>query len=154
MNTKRPFYPHPSIYNIWHHLQFMLLPAPIRYTPTHAPCYWIDRDYPKGTITRLIEPPPFPLTKAVVNGYYEIDCLMVGPGVLVLRTPTQQEYKTWFYNVDFEQIFGHSGLGVCANFPIEYIPNSLLLATGVEYGDATWEPSQAAKERWATKCMS
>jgi len=78
---------------------------------------------------------------------YEIDCLMVAPGVLIMRTP--REFKPWFYRVDFEQIFGHKGLGVTPNFPLEYIPDSPIIAINVKARDADWEPTPATKERWA-----
>ena len=145
---RRPNFPHPSIYNGHHIWKFLNLPAPQRYTPTHAPGYCINTSYPTGTITRLAEPPPFPLQKAVVNSMYEIDCVMVGPGALILRTPRLDEFKPWFYRVDFEQIFGHQSLGVTPNFPREYIPDSLLLATGVQAREADWEPSEYTKQRW------
>jgi len=83
---------------------------------------------------------------------YEIDCLMVAPGVLVMRTPTLAEFRPWFYRVDFEQIFGHRGLGVSPNFPMEYIPDSLIVATHVTAEDVDWEPTEFTKERWKTQC--
>ena len=146
-----PIFPHPSIYTMWHSMQYALLPAPLRFTPTHAPGYWVETSYHTGTIQRLAEPPPFPLQKAVVNSMYEIDTLMVAPGVLVMRTPRLDEFKPWFFRIDFERIFGHQSLGVTANFPLEYIPNSLIIATNVQAWDADWEPSPATKERWATQ---
>lgn len=143
--------PHPSIYNKWHVFRYKLLTGPARYTPTHAPAYWIDTCYPKGKITRFTGELTFPLQKAIVNGYYEINSVMVGPGALVMRTPTSREFQPWFYRVDFEMIFGHSGMGVSANFPLEYIPGSLILATGVDFGDPEWKPTPAALNRWATQ---
>ena len=91
----------------------------MRYTPTQAPAYWVPCD----TITRLEKPPPFQLQKSVVNGMYALDCLMVGPGALVLRTPSLDEFKPCFRRVEFERIFGG------------FIPNSYLLATKVEAMD-------------------
>ena len=146
-----PGFPHPSIYNLWHHLQYSLFLAPIRYSPTHAPGYWVDTNYGRSRIARLAEPLPFPLQRAVVNGMYEIDSLMVAPGVLVMRTPRLDEFKPWFYRIDFEQIFGHMSLGVTPNFPLEFIPNSLVIATGVKAFEEDWEPSECTKERWATQ---
>jgi hypothetical protein len=143
--------PHPSIYNQWHAFRYKLLSAPKRYTPTQAPAYWIDTCYSKGKIARFTEDMPFPLHKAVVNGYYEVHCVMVGPGVLVLRTPTSREFQPWFARIDFEEIFGHAAMGVCPNFPLEYIPGSLIVATGVTWSDPNWKPSPAALERWATQ---
>jgi hypothetical protein len=149
---KLPAFPHPSIYKLWHSLQYQVLPAPLRYTPTHAPGYWVETNYPTGTIERLkAEPPPFPLQKAVINSMYELDCLMVAPGVLVMRTPRLDEFKPWFFRVDFEQIFGHQSLGVTPNFPLEYIPDSLIIATDVNAGSEDWEPTECTKERWATQ---
>ena len=146
-----PAFPHPSIYNLWHSLQYTLLPAPLKFTPTHAPAYWVETAYRTGTIERLLEPPPFPLQKAVINSMYEIDSLMVAPGVLVMRTPRLDEFKPWFFRIDFEQIFGHHSLGVTPNFPLEYIPDSLVIATDVQAWEADWEPSECTKERWATQ---
>ena len=146
-----PGFAHPSIYNLWHTLQYTLLPAHLRFTPTHAPAYWVETAYRKGTIERMLEPLPFPLQKAVINSMYEIDSLMVAPGVLVMRTPRLDEFKPWFYRIDFEQIFGHHSLGVTPNFPLEYIPNSLVIATNVQAWEADWEPSECTKERWATQ---
>ena len=140
-------FPHPSTYSAWHAIRYLLLPAPYRYTPTHAPAYWIDTNYSRGTIERFSDPSPFPLQKAVINGMYEIDCLMVAPEVLIMRTPS--EFKPWFCRVDFEQIFEHKGLGVTPNFPLEYIPDSLIVATNVKARAADWEPTPATKERWA-----
>ena len=148
---KVPGYPHPSIYNIWHHLQYTLLPAPIKYTPTHAPAYWVETAYRKGTIERLAEPPPFPLQKAVINGMYEIDSLMIGPGVLVMRSPRIEEFKPWFFRIDYEEIFGKYGCNPSPNFPLEYIPDSLIIATNVKAWEADWEPTPATKERWETQ---
>ena len=148
---KVPAFPHPSIYSVWHSLQYTLLPAPLRFTPTHAPGYWVETAYSNGTIERLLEPPPFPLQKAVINAMYEIDSLMVAPRVLVMRTPRLDEFKPWFYSLDFEQIFGHRSLGVTLNFPLEYIPNSLIIATGTGACEADWTPSETTKERWATQ---
>jgi hypothetical protein len=79
---------------------------------------------------------------------YEIDALMVAPGVLMMRTPKLDEFKPWFHRIDFEQIFGHQSLGVTPNFPLEYIPDSLIIATNVEAWDANWEPSEYTKSRW------
>jgi hypothetical protein len=149
---KLPKFPHPSMYQLWHSLQYQVLPAPLRYTPTHAPGYWVETDYPTGTIERLkAEPPPFPLQKAVVNSMYELDCLMVAPGVLIMRTPRLDEFKPWFYRIDFEQIFGHQSLGVTPNFPLEYVPDSLIIATDVRACSEDWEPTECTKERWATQ---
>lgn len=147
---KLPAFPHPSVYNLWHHLLF-LLPAPYGYTATHAPGYWIDTDRGTSKVKRLLDPPPFPLQRAVINGMYELDCLMVGPGTLIMRTPLFSEFKPWFYRVDFEAIFGHRVLGVCSSFPMEFIPGSLVVATSVAAHEANWEPSTATNERWATQ---
>ena len=145
-----PAFPHPSMYNMWHVIRYQVLPAPHRYTPAHAPAYWVDTDYRTGTIERFkAEPPPFPLQKAVINSMYELDCLMVAPGVLIMRTPKLDEFKPWFYRIDFEAIFGHQSLGVTPNFPLEYIPDSLIIATNVEAYSAEWEPTPNTKERWA-----
>jgi len=103
----------------------------MRYTPTQAPAYWVHCD----TITRLEKPPPFPLQKSVVNGMYALDCLMVGPGALVLRTPSLDEFKPCFRRVEFKRIFGR----------LDVIPNSYLLATNVEAMDPEWEPSEYAR---------
>jgi len=147
---KVPGFPHPSIYNLWHTLQYALLPAPLKFPPTHAPGYWVDTDYRTGTIERFVaEPPPFPFPRGVINGMYEVNCLMVAPGVLIMRTPSLDEFKPWFYRLDFEQIFGHQSLGVTMNFPLEYIPNSLIVATHVTPEDVDWEPSEVTRERWA-----
>ena len=73
---------------------------------------------------------------------------MVGPGALVMRTPRNDEFKSWFYRMDFEQIFGHPVLGVSSNFPLKFIPGSLVLATDVKVYDADWEPSQYTKDVW------
>ena len=146
-----PAFPHPSIYNLWHSLQYTLLPPPLKFTPTHAPAYWVETAYRKGTIERLLEPPPFPLQKAVINSMYEIDCLMVAPGVLVMRTPRLDEFKPWFFRIDYEAIFGKYGCKPSPNFPLEYIPNSLIIATNVQAREADWEPSECTKERWATQ---
>ena len=148
---KAPGFPHPSVYNLWHSLQYTLLPAPLRYAPTHAPGYWVETAYRRGTIERRAGPPPFPLQRAVINSMYEIDSLMVAPGVLVMRTPRLDEFKPWFYRIDFEEIFGHRSLGVTPNFPLEYIPDSLVIATNVQAWEADWEPTPATKERWATQ---
>jgi hypothetical protein len=80
---------------------------------------------------------------------YEIDSLMVAPGVLLMRTPRLEEFKPWFNSVDFEQIFGHRSLGVSPNFPIAYIPDSIIIATNVQARDADWKPSEFTKNRWA-----
>ena len=141
--------PHPSTYNFFHALQYWLLPAPMCYTPTHAPAYWVDTDYSTGTIKRFPSPPPFPLQKAVINAMYEIDSLMVAPGVLLMRTPKMDDFRPWFNSVDFEQIFGHRVLGVGPNFPLAYIPDSIIIATNVHSQDASWEPSEFTKKRWA-----
>jgi hypothetical protein len=151
---KAPGFPHPSVYSLWHSLQYTLLPAPLRFTPTHAPAYWVETDYRGGTIERLLEPPPFPLQKAVINSMYEIDSLMVAPGVLIMRTPRLDEFKPWFFRIDFEEIFGHQSLGVTPNFPLEYIPDSLIIATNVQARAADWEPSEHTKERWAEYPLS
>ena len=145
---KLSVFPHPSTYNLRHHLMYSLLPAPYRYTPTQSPGYWVNRNYGKSNITRLVEQLPFPLKKAVINNMYELDCLMVGPGALVMRTPRNDEFKSWFYRMDFEQIFGHPVLGVSSNFPLKFIPGSLVLATDVKVYDADWEPSQYTKDVW------
>ncbi len=112
-----------------------------------APAYWVS-PHPTGTVKRLVKPPPFPLQKAVVNGMFKIDCLMVRPGALIMRTPRLDEFKPWFYRVDFEMIFGHQSLGVTSKFPIKFVPDSLLIATGVQECDADWEPSEYAKHTW------
>ena len=146
---KAPGFPHPSVYSLWHSLQYTLLPAPLKFTPTHAPAYWVETDYRTGTIERLLEPLPFPLQKAVINSMYEIDCLMVAPGVLIMRTPRLDEFKPWFFRIDFEEIFGRHGHRPSPNFPLEYIPDSLIIAINVQAWEADWEPSQCTKERWA-----
>jgi hypothetical protein len=148
---KVPAFPHPSIYNLWHSMQYAVLPPPLKFTPTHAPAYWVETAYRKGTIERLLEPPPFPLQKAVINSMYEIDSLMVAPGVLVMRTPRLEEFKPWFFRIDFEEIFGRHGHRPSPNFPLEYIPDSLIIATSVQAWEADWTPSECTKERWATQ---
>jgi hypothetical protein len=146
---RSPAFPSPAIYTALHRIQFALLPPPLRYTPTQAPGYWIETTRETGTIARLAKPPPFPMQKAVVNGMYMLDCLMVGPGALALRTPSPDEFEPWFYRVDFEQIFGHRLLGVSKQFPMKYIPNSYVLATNVKPFDPLWEPSEHTKGLWA-----
>jgi hypothetical protein len=143
-------FPHPSIYNVLHHLQYTFLPAPFRYTPTYAPGYWIETTHPTGTIKRLNSSSlPFPMRRAVVNSLYELDCVMVGPGVLVVKTPLLSEFKPWFHRLDFEKIFGHQSLGVSKVFPREFIPGSLLIATNVQAFTSHWEPTLATKAHWA-----
>jgi hypothetical protein len=132
-------------------MQYAVLPPPLKFTPTHAPAYWVETAYRKGTIERLLEPPPFPLQKAVINSMYEIDSLMVAPGVLVMRTPRLEEFKPWFFRIDFEEIFGRHGHRPSPNFPLEYIPDSLIIATSVQAWEADWTPSECTKERWATQ---
>ncbi len=74
---------------------------------------------------------------------------MVAPGVLLMRTPRLDEFKPWFHSVDFEQIFGHRSLGVSPSFPLTYTPDSIIIATNAQAGDADWEPSEFTKTRWA-----
>ena len=53
-HTNMISYPHPMIYTLLHHLKFTLLPPPYRYTPTHAPGYWIDTFHERASkISRL-----------------------------------------------------------------------------------------------------
>jgi hypothetical protein len=144
-----PSFPHPSIYDMWHSIQYTLLPAPIRFTPTHAPAYMVETTYRTCTIERMLEPPPFPLQRAVINSMYEIDSIMVAPGVLIMRTPRLDEFKPWFFKIDYEEIFGKYGEKPSQKFPLEYIPNSLVIATNVRALEADWKPSQATKDRWA-----
>lgn len=116
-------------------MRFLLLPAPFRYTPTHAPAYWVDY----RTIKRFTSPMKFPLQMAVINSVYVIDSLMVAPGVLVMRTPRLDELRPWFCRVDFEEIFGQ-----CTNVP--YIPDSLIVATNVK----AWEAILESCTTWRT----
>ena len=122
-------YPHPMIYTLLHHLKFTLLPPPYRYTPTHAPGYWIDTFHERASkISRLEKPFPYPLQKASVNSMRDIDCLMVGPGALVIQTPATDDLQSIFHRLDVEKIF--------KNYPA----GELVLVTGVKPWDAIWEP--------------
>ncbi len=131
-------YPHPIIYTLLHQLKFSLLPAPYRYTPTHAPGYWVDattKNFIGGSrITKLNHTIPFQLCKASVNSMREIDCLMVGPGALVVKTPMLDGSESLFHRIDAERIFK------------DYIPGDQLLITGVK----PWELMPAPLRRSPT----
>jgi hypothetical protein len=123
-------YPHPIIYTLLHQIKFSFLPAPYRYTPTHAPGYWIDTlSRTKNTkITRLYPPFPYELERASVNSMRGIECLMVGPGALVIKTPEFDACSSLFHRIDAERLF------------TTYTPGELVLVTGVKPWELIWEP--------------
>ena len=125
-------YPHPFIYTFLHQIKFSILPSPYRYTPTHAPGYWIDtatRSHKRpSNITKLQEPFPYPLRKSTINSMREVDCLMVAPGVLVVEAPPYDETKSLFHRMDAHRIFKD-----CA-------PGELLMITGVKPYELIGEP--------------
>lgn len=120
-------YPHPIIYTFLHQLKFSLLPAPYKYTPTHAPGYWIA-NMKAPNVTRLQQTIPFSMRKSSVNSMREIDCVMVGPGVLVVETPPYDESKSLFHRMDVHRLFK------------DYSPGELVMITGVKPWDLAVEP--------------
>ena len=127
---------HPLAYTLMHRLKYACLPAPYGYTEAHAGGYFIDTVYRKGTITPFAGTPPFPLRPAVLNQMYEIDCVMVGPGALLMQTPL--EWRQYFARVEFESVFGHI-----------FSPGKLLLATKVLPGGPDFRVSETTRARWA-----
>jgi hypothetical protein len=108
------------------------LPAPYRYTPTHAPGYWVDTATRSHTnapnITRLQSPFPFCLQTSTINSMHGIDCLMVGPGVLVVETPVYDESKSLFHRIDAHRLFK------------DYSPGELVMITNVKPWKLSTEP--------------
>ena len=133
---------HPIAYTLLHRIKYAVLPAPYRYTEAHAGGYFIDTTYGRSKITPFADPPPFPLQMAVLNQMFEIECVMVAPGTLLMRTPT--EWMPWFAKVEFEHIFGHR----YAKHGATYNAGGLLLATKVLPGGPDFRVLESTKARW------
>jgi hypothetical protein len=141
---------HPFAYTLLHRIKYMMLPAPYGYTEAHARGYFIDTTYGKSKITPFTDPAPFPLQKAVLNQMYEIECVMLAPSTLLMRTPT--EWMPWFANVEFQQIFGQIFGQIFdhryGKHGATYNAGGLLLATNVMPGGPDFRVSETTKVQW------
>ena len=124
-----------AYYSTLHFLKFWLLPPPYGYTPAYAPAYWVRTSFDPCQVTEYYgNATEFEFRPAFINNAYEIQSVMIAPGLLLMRTP--DEIKPWFARCDFQYIFGDNST---------IVPGRLLLAEGVHAATPDYMVPKCAK---------